>query len=208
MRGHLRWLAGAGVSLRRCAAAAGASAEVVRDVATGRSETVDRGLARALLALTLSGLGTPTGARRRLQGLVAMGWSVAQIARRAGWDPANVQGLLAGRREAGPRAIAEICALYDALWGGDPLRAAGGTPESVQWSQERAAHAHWASPLAWDDDSLDDPAAVAAEPRPADQPLEDLLADIGEMADQGADLDEAARRAGYDVARSLERRLT
>ena len=91
--------------------------------------------------------GDGVGTRRRLQALVAMGWSQSEIARRLGVDPANATKLfrcvlvhaVTARRVAG---------LYDEL-----SMTHGGSRRALNV----AAREGWLRPLDWDDDLIDGP---------------------------------------------------
>jgi transcriptional regulator with XRE-family HTH domain len=98
-----------------------------------------------------------TGTRRRLQALVAKGWSQSELARRLGTGRANFGGTITrGLVYAGTHRAA--LALYDELWRLDPEH--HGVP--ARWAEQAraiAADHQWAPPGAWDDDQIDDPAA-------------------------------------------------
>lgn len=91
----------------------------------------------------------PTGTRRRLHALVRMGWTFEHLAARLGVTGAAVRGWTYNtlvRRDTAAR----VAAVYDELWGqrGPSVKTA-----------ERAKTKGWLPPLAWDDETIDDPAA-------------------------------------------------
>jgi transcriptional regulator with XRE-family HTH domain len=98
-----------------------------------------------------------TGTRRRLQALVAKGWSQSELARRLGMNRANfARTIVSGLVTVGTHRAA--LALYDQLWRLDPEQ--HGVP--ARWAEQArttAAAQGWAPIGAWDDDRLDDPAA-------------------------------------------------
>ncbi|MBE4761780.1 hypothetical protein [Streptomyces caniscabiei] len=120
--------------------------------------------AQAILAVepTLDNLGARvpvdgTGTRRRLQALVAKGWSQSELARRMGMDRANFGGTIT-RGLVYASTVRTVNALYDELWRLDPEQ--HGVP--ARWAQQArtlAAARGWAPIGAWDDDRIDDPAA-------------------------------------------------
>lgn len=104
-----------------------------------------------------------TGALRRLQALVALGWSQAELGRRLGYaDCKGVSGineLMRSRQKIRRGTFARIVALYDELSMRLP-------PETTQYekavavrARNKAARRGWAPPLAWDEETIDDPAA-------------------------------------------------
>jgi hypothetical protein len=112
---------------------------------------------------TLANLGarTPidaTGTRRRLQALVAKGWTQSELARRLGMDRANFgRTIVSSLVEAGTARA--VLALYDELWRLDPT--AEGVPRyRAEAARLIARNNRWAPIGAWDDESIDDPAAA------------------------------------------------
>ncbi|MEU1372020.1 hypothetical protein ABZ454_38940, partial [Streptomyces sp. NPDC005803] len=95
------------------------------------------------------------GARRRLRALHALGWPLQDLAAALGWPVHKVGNIL----DRYPVFVSEhlaVCALYDQRW--------AWIPEEHNIPADEAAHARLAakigqchSPLAWDDEALDDP---------------------------------------------------
>lgn len=115
-----------------------------------------------------------TGTRRRLQALVAIGWSQSKLGSRLGVDPTNMSAMIRVQRIHPARARA-VRALYDELWQTLPPRS--GHRDKIAYNRSRrfAAKHGWAPPLAWDDDEIDDPTAQPAgvpdgKRRPGGQP--------------------------------------
>ncbi|MFF5261325.1 hypothetical protein ACFY4C_20475 [Actinomadura viridis] len=100
----------------------------------------------------------PTGTRRRIQALVTMGWSLTKLAERSGIHRTNFSLLI---HATGVRAdtARKVRALYDALWDKEPPMGSARDQVSVGKARAWASRQGWASPLAWDDGDLDDPAA-------------------------------------------------
>ena len=164
VREHIEALSAAGVSYKRLHKLSGVALSSIARIVTGRTEReegpakqVHRGVADRILAVPLPGVwwaeasdhrvGDGVGTRRRLQALVAMGWSQSEIARRLGVDPANATKLfrcvlvhaVTARRVAG---------LYDEL-----SMTHGGSRRALNV----AAREGWLRPLDWDDDLIDGP---------------------------------------------------
>ncbi|WP_432001194.1 hypothetical protein [Streptomyces sioyaensis] len=170
VRDHIRNLQACGMGLRRIAAEAHVDRKRLQAIITGRPERgtgpqprVRPETAAAILnvepRLNLLGPSTPidgTGTRRRLQALVAAGWPEQELARRLDRTPTNFSSLIR-RTHVTVRTALAVRRLYDELWQEDPCQHATGY--AVHRARKRAVRLHWAPALAWDDDTLDDPAA-------------------------------------------------
>jgi hypothetical protein len=95
------------------------------------------------------------GTQRRLQALAAIGWSSLAIADRLGVTPQTLRRLH-GQRQCWTATRDKIAALYDEL-----SMTPGGNRRAATWAAKRG----WSVPLSWDDDEIDDPAAVPHNPR-------------------------------------------
>jgi hypothetical protein len=98
-----------------------------------------------------------TGTVRRLQALVAAGWPVLYIAAELGMFPTAVSHLMR-RRFITLRTARRVAAVYDQLWSVDPATH-GATPKGILRARNLASAMGWAPAAAWDDDTIDDPAA-------------------------------------------------
>jgi len=138
-----------------------------------------------------------TGTRRRLQALVAIGWSGRALAGRLGIEPAHLSRILRGRRAVSAGTARGVRALYDELWDQPPPQDTRGERISVAKARAHAARQGWPPPLAWDDDDIDDPGA-SPQPwqRPTQHPGSDLAAEAGELAAWGYTRTQAAERIG------------
>lgn len=101
------------------------------------------------------------GAQRRLQALVALGYSFEQLEPYfGGYGRANLRIVALGNRQwITSRTATKIKAVYDELWDKPPV---GTNQQERGWvtrTKRRAAKLGWAGPLAWDDDTIDDPNA-------------------------------------------------
>lgn len=152
-----------------------------------------------------------TGTRRRLRALIAAGWTASHLADRLGIHRGQASRILL--RDGQPvmaRTARAVIALYDELWDADPY--AVGVPA---WACHRAgrlaAQRGWPPPAAWDDDSIDDP---AAQPDPgAHARRQDALAEDARFITEttGASLDLVAQRLGITrnyLDKTLERATT
>lgn len=171
VKDHIAALVASGISVKQIAATTGLGSTVSRIVYgapdRGRAETkrVHRATAAKILAVKvgdrdLVAEGRPvdgTGTARRIQALALMGWSVPQIAQRAGKTPGTLRRALSGATVKADTARA-VSAAYDQLWSTPAPASAASTR-----TRNRAAREGWAPPLAWDDDTIDDPAATPAE---------------------------------------------
>lgn len=133
-RAHVTMLRASGLGLKRIAALAGVghgalSKLVYGDSARGMapSSRIRPATERRILAvqpsLDVLGARRPvdgTGTRRRLQALVALGWSMTEVGRRLGWSPANACSLIGGNGPVGAGTARAARALYDELWSARP----------------------------------------------------------------------------------------
>ena len=99
-----------------------------------------------------------TGTRRRTEALAVLGWSGSRLAQEIGMGKDNFNTCLRGRRVSA-RFARRVASLYDRLWSQKPED--HGVPSGIA-SRIRAAAASsgFYGPLAWDDDTIDDPKAV------------------------------------------------
>lgn len=173
VRAHVETLRAAGIGWKRVAALAGVTPSVVEKLVygsprqrTGPSKRVRPETAAKLLAVTadLASLGgaakvDATGTRRRLQALVALGWSGSKLAYRLGMEPTNFSSLLQRDLVHADTARA-VRDLYDRLWNITPPQAEWRDKIAANRARGYAAERGWAPPMAWDDDTIDDPAAA------------------------------------------------
>jgi hypothetical protein len=110
--------------------------------------------ARAILAVPLkphpSRRGTNNaGTRRRVEALAWMGWTVRDIAQRAGIPRTSLTHLASGRPVSHAVALGVAC-VYDDL---------AGVQGTSAHARSKARRYRYAPPAAWDDDTIDDPNA-------------------------------------------------
>ncbi|MBX9919112.1 MAG: hypothetical protein K2Y33_04665 [Mycolicibacterium frederiksbergense] len=168
-RQHVRALQAAGMGTRRIAELAGCSRGVISALINGRtdrgeppSKTMDREYSAAILAIEIPeiphevvkpGQIVPSiGTARRLQALVCLGYTQAYLSARVGFLPSNGARLFDPARQASVTASTARRAAQ--LFAELQL-----TPGPSDQARRRAQRAGWAPPLAWDDDTIDDPKA-------------------------------------------------
>lgn len=175
-RDHVRQLLREGLTLGQIEQRSGVHRTGLRHlVGTGSdgrpaAARVRRDTAARLLAVAAcrvgeetSGLVDPTGTRRRLQALVAIGWTQSALARRLGILPASLPKIVHGDRPAIRVATRDaVQALYDDLWDQSPPDVTPGERRARTAALTRAAARGWPPPMAWDDDLIDNPAARPA----------------------------------------------
>lgn len=95
------------------------------------------------------------GARRRLRALHALGWPLDDLAAALDWPVHKVGNILAEK----PIPVIEhlmVCALYDQRWTWMP-EDHGIPADDAEQARLTAQLAHCYSPLAWDDETIDNP---------------------------------------------------
>lgn len=190
VRQHVKALQASGLGWMRIAALAGVNRSVVDKLLYGdqrrgvsptkrmRPET-----ARKILAVRpgLESLGSVagvdgTGTRRRLEALIARGWSQSSLARQLGMFPGNFGRTL--RSEAvyasTARAVRE---LYERLWDTPPPESTRFEKGSVARARAYAQRNGFAPPLAWDEETIDDPDATPAVAEPERPKLRDVISE-------------------------------
>lgn len=101
----------------------------------------------------------PRATVRRLQALVAMGWTSKGMSPYIGMDQRNLSNLVLGKcKFVYAVTQREIHAAYDKLQHMDPA-GNGETVIGIARAKSRARSHSWAPPWAWDEDTIDDPAA-------------------------------------------------
>ena len=173
VRQHVRTLQAAGLGWKRIAALAGVHSSVVCKLlygdpkrGMGPSKGMRPHIARKLLAVHagLDVLGSHakvdgTGTRRRLEALIALGWSQSKLAGFLGMVPTNFGRTLRSERVLASTARA-VRELYERLWDQAPPEATWHEKSAAVRTRAYAARHGFVPPMAWDDDALDDPDAT------------------------------------------------
>lgn len=194
VRQHVRDLMTAGIGLKTIAKRSGVSQGSLWKLVYGKrkadgtqtpSHRVKQATADRLLALdpndtSLLADGAQVDAlitRRKLQALVALGWSQAKLADRLDQSPGNFGHTLHDNPTVLASTERAVAALYDELSmqvpPADEWRAKIARARSIRYAQER----YWFPPLAWDD--IDDP---SSEPE-WDHYLQSDIPDVDELVD-------------------------
>jgi transcriptional regulator with XRE-family HTH domain len=222
-RGHIQALSAAGVGWKRVAELAGVSTGAMSKLLYGGpggrppSQRIRPQTAAAILAVRPSAhaiapgtLVGGTGTRRRVQALVARGWSQARLAGQLGLTGSNFAAMM--RRDQVTAGTARaVRDMYDRLWNQAPPE--NGQRERIAAARARnyAAQRGWVPPLGWDDEVIDDPAAPPVEgwqrPDRTTHRSAELAQDARELLEgQGYTREHAAARLGVSPS-ALDRAL-
>lgn len=204
-----------GVSLRGIAEAAGVSPFIISHLNRDIKQGLHRDTEKAIMAVTAeSVLARPNGegfvpnigGRRRIQALMAMGWRHQDLTPLLGINTANIvhqQGEWFTKRKHD--AIKE---LYDRLW--------NQRGPATTLSINRIVKAGYAPPLAWDDETIDDPNAVpdlgtkvSERGRPTEgnvRKSDAVIEDVEFLLDEGLTWEAITGRLGVNPE-SLDRNL-
>ncbi|MFJ6566265.1 hypothetical protein ACIQNU_02505 [Streptomyces sp. NPDC091292] len=205
VRVHLERLIARGWTQYQIAAAASLHQATV-SVVLGGSPMVYRKTASAILGIRLDqappvprGMVDGAGTRRRLQALMVLGHSLADVARRAGAPPSSLQQTADGRwttiRAATATSVARVYR---------QLSTSPAPPTRAAEQARNHAQAHgWHGPMAWAD--IDDPACIP-DPDSPSAPRHLHAADVAELVTQGLDDDAIGRRLGVSSRTVLRAR--
>jgi hypothetical protein len=211
VREHLLMLGEFGMGYKRVAAVAGVGVTITRNIIWGRQDPgprkgemlkhVKRETADAILGVRPEVDHLTDGARipsrsthRRLQALVARGWSQSKLASRLGMLRSNF-GQMMQRPHVSVRLHRATVELYDELWDITPPKDEWRDRIAYSRSIKYASERRWLPPLAWDDiDTDEEPPVVEAESGEIDQVAVDLA-----CAGEGVRLSVAERRAAVTI---------
>lgn len=166
VREHLMRLGQAGIGYKRAALLAGLSWSVCQAVLYGKgghapSARIRPATAARLLAVPVDpALLAPSarvpidGTARRVQALACIGWSLSAQAARLGWTVQNFAWTVNRREAVEARTAQAVAYLFEDL----SMTPAPGS-QSATRTRNHAFRNGWFGPLAWDDDTIDDPAA-------------------------------------------------
>lgn len=155
---HIEWLLDQGFSCTAIAIAAGVDRGTVLNIRSGKNRMITTKTEKKIMAVTprdiyarsdKKGYVPSVGAVRRLQALMVMGWRYEDLRPRLGFSPDKI---CQGAGWVGQHHHEAIVRLYDELWDkkGPASKAA----------ITKALSKGWHRPMAWDDDTIDDPNAV------------------------------------------------
>lgn len=223
VREHILMLGEFGIGYKRVAELAGVGITGVRTLIWGRQEPgprhgeipkrVAREKAEKILAVeaSIENLGArqsvpAAGTHRRIQALVARGWSLSKIARMLGIEVANFWALL-GRTHVGAGTHRRMVEIYEQYWNVEPPRDTWHDKAAYTRALNYAQRRGWLPPLAWDDidtDPTPERDVVQQGRVTGEELLEDVafLLEGGESPEQIASL--VGRKAGA-IAKLAER---
>lgn len=136
------------------------------------------------------------GAVRRLQALVAIGYPIADLARALQLPLSLTYAALESTTV--PDAVqTRAQTLYDLL----SMRLPDPNLPEVQAAKHYASTYGWAPPLAWDDDTIDDPDATPSGVRPA-RPLS-VRGRVLDLLEDGVPVAELPHRIGWPLTRII-----
>lgn len=171
VREHLLFLSELGMGYKRVAEVAGVSTTAVRNILWGRQDSgprkgqmlkrVSAHTADAVLrvqpdtsTLADGALVSSVGTHRRIQALVARGWSQSKLAARLNMGPSNF-GTMLERDRVSVRTHRAVADLYDELWNVQPQRETWHDKAAYSRAVNYANARRWLAPLAWDDIDAD-----------------------------------------------------
>lgn len=191
------------MSVRAIAEVSGVAAQTISRLSRGTCKSVALRTEAAILAVSpedVLGRANPRGfvpnigSRRRLRALMAVGWRHSDLSPMVGFNTGTLN------HQAGnwiSRAKHDAMKdLYDRLW-----NIQGPAPAT---SRARVRNAGYLPPLAWDEDTIDDP---NHEPDRVEAEAADVAEDVEFLLGSGCRRDEIAQRLGY-VPSTLERHLS
>lgn len=211
-REHLLRLSAAGVGYKRAAELAGIATTTAAGIIYGRPERgegprkrIERRVHEAILAVrpglesVRDGRRVPGhGTRRRLEALGWLGYSVNEISARSGVERQALDHALHGR-EVFAVTHRAVAALYEDLWDKPNQPGEWHAKSAASRARNKARKLGWAPPLAWDEDTIDDPDAAPADPERVLSKAEAKLEDVDFMLRCGIGTAEILARTGWTV---------
>lgn len=205
---HIKELQASGMGLRRIAELAGVNRKTLQWITTGRSERgsgpsrqVTRANAEKILAVEITARAadhqhvSAVGTVRRLQALVASGYSRSRLAERLGIQASNATHLFDASTHA---VLARTARAVEALFAELQL-----IPGPSSRARNEGRRRGWPLPMSWDEDSIDDP---AARPDLGESAPAGFAERYRDCRDIGLSDQETARRIGVKPE-SLKRQL-
>lgn len=167
VRDHIAALRAAGIGVERIAQLAGLSTSHIRKLAQhghGDSPTTQRvrpSTAALVLTVGIDNVSRAphsrvdaTGTRRRLQALIAIGWTPGLLAAELGRSPNSLHRSMTGLSITA-RTAGEVVSLYQRLWNTRPPQATSAQRAAAGAARAHAAAHGWLPPVAWDDIDTD-----------------------------------------------------
>lgn len=200
---HIDALRATGATVPTIAEQSGVSLNAVTYISTRRRKRTTLATANALLQVT------PDNVRpdkvpawrieRRLQALHALGWTAAEMARRAGWTGANTVALMDPRWRHREYVSSATFELFDGVFRDLCMTIPPHSPGATL-AKRKSAERGWAPPLAYDDiddaNATPDRGTVSTRGDIIKDRARGRIEDIEHMAEVGVSSPEAARRLG------------
>lgn len=163
VRKHINALREQGATMGSIAAATGIHYQTLQRIMGSRSKCYTQ-TAEAILNCRPDTVNTrafidATGSRRRLQALMAMGWTKAQMADHMGIKPDTVTEIINDQPTVTPPVAAKIKAGFSVMQMTFPAPGRAAT-----YTQRWAAKRGWMLPFMWDEDEIDNPKARPRNP--------------------------------------------
>lgn len=200
---HVQSLVANGMSVRAIGEVAGVTPSVISQLSRGTRTSVAVRTETAILAVGLEevmGRANPLGfvpnigARRRLRALMAIGWRHSDLTPMVGFNTGNLNHQIGNWISRAKHDAMK--AVYEQLW-----NTPGPAPET---SRARIRNAGYLPPMAWDDETIDDP---LYEPDLGDGQKNLVDAEVEFLITAGCPRHEIAARLGYECPETLERWL-
>lgn len=141
------------------------------------------------------------GTRRRIQALCAIGWTQLQLGPMIGIATSHLGKITHGhaRKVKASTAVA-VRDLYEQLWNSPPAARTPQEAHVITRARLAAARNGWAPPLAWDDDTIDDPNSVpeGAEGEPQTKRRLPDRDDLQMLIETGSTVAALAQRFGVE----------
>lgn len=181
-REHLSSLAESGMGVRRIEELSGVAHPVLTRIRTGRTVQIRPETEARILAVQP---GSPAGgariaspgSTRRLQALVALGWTAVDMADRSDLSSDTLLACIAGENVT-VRTAALIRDLYDRMWDQVPPESTRGQRMKAQRARAKAARNGWAKPMDWDEDAIDDPESRPAAAMDTAQAVDEVAVEL------------------------------
>uniref|UniRef100_UPI00356213F3 hypothetical protein n=1 Tax=Actinotalea sp. TaxID=1872145 RepID=UPI00356213F3 len=218
VRAHLHALMTAGMGLKQITAVHGISAGSLTKILYGITRadgtrrppttkvlrrTADRVLAISMPTIEQLGASTnvdSTGARRRIQALIALGWSVQRIADDHGISRQAIDAAMRHQPIYARNALA-IREAFDTIGDRRPPERTAGEKGAAARSRKRAEVNDWAVPAMWDEADLDDPYATPPTMRTTRRTVD--LDEWARLVRYGENPTTAARRCGVGAKNAI-----
>lgn len=205
---HIRALRAAGVGLRRLQDLTGLARRTLFQVSRRDPGFITRTTSESILSIPIpetphdpivadNRFIDPTGTIRRLQALAAIGYSARYLSRSCGHNDTYFGPMLAGKRTF---ITARLARKVDALF-----KTLQNTPGTNSRTRNEALRRGWPPPFAWDEETIDDPAAEPNFGRDVRAPFLDRYRDARHHAGI-TDKDQLAAAIGI-TPDSLDRQL-